>query len=199
MAKVLFIQSFSPKIYELNDLTFNNHIKYFNKHTYSFIFKNETYNSGLFDFKGVVKYLDEFDIVVTLGCDCIITDFDTPIESFASNYISVLQESIFSYYCGTFCNGEILIFNKKDEQIYSIGEKLDFIWKDMSSQQNMHEAQTLKLDISKAREVLGWNPLLSIDETLNKTFEWYRAWMTRKNLERLTEKQIEDYMAMEIR
>ena len=125
MAKVLFIQSFSPKIYELNDLTFNNHIKYFNKHAYSFIFKNETYNSGLFDFKGVAKYLDEFDIVVTLGCDCIITGFDTPIESFASNYISLSQESMFSYYCGTFCNGEILIFNNKGKEIYSIVESLD--------------------------------------------------------------------------
>ena len=73
----------------MNDLTFNNHVKYFNKHGYSYIFKNETYNSGLFDFKSVARHLDEFDIVATLGCDCIITDSNESIESFANNYISL--------------------------------------------------------------------------------------------------------------
>lgn len=125
MNKVLFIQSFSKNIYDLNDLTMNNHIRYFNKHDYSFIFKNETYFNGLFNFKSVIKYFDEYSIVVTLGCDCIITNDEVPIESFSNNYITVSQESAFSHHFGTHCNGEIMVFNRKDDKLFSILNALD--------------------------------------------------------------------------
>lgn len=38
-----------------------------------------------------------------------------------------------------------------------------------------HEAQTLRLDSGKARERLGWTPLLSLDQTVGMTVAWYRA------------------------
>ena len=38
---------------------------------------------------------------------------------------------------------------------------------------NNHEAKLLKLDISKAKEKLGWMPLLDFEETLKYTVEGY--------------------------
>lgn len=37
-----------------------------------------------------------------------------------------------------------------------------------------HEAGILKLDISKARDVLGWNPVMNAEEAVKKTMKWYR-------------------------
>ena len=87
--KVLFLHSFSKNIYNINDLTINNHIRYFNRHEYSFIYINEQYNKGLFKFKLVKKYFEEYDVVVTLGSDCIITNFDIPITDYMTNYVTV--------------------------------------------------------------------------------------------------------------
>jgi CDP-glucose 4,6-dehydratase len=39
----------------------------------------------------------------------------------------------------------------------------------------LHEARALRLDNSKARERLGWTPLLTLDETVTMTVDWYRT------------------------
>jgi len=39
----------------------------------------------------------------------------------------------------------------------------------------LHEAELLRLDISKALNRLSWQPRLNIDQTLRWTAEWYRA------------------------
>lgn len=39
-----------------------------------------------------------------------------------------------------------------------------------------HEARYLKLDISKAREQLGWRPVWALDDALGRIVEWHRAW-----------------------
>ncbi len=45
--------------------------------------------------------------------------------------------------------------------------------KDISSNDDLHEAKLLSLDISKARFMLGWTPTLDIDETIEYTTVWY--------------------------
>ncbi len=40
----------------------------------------------------------------------------------------------------------------------------------------LHEAGYLKLDSSKARQLLGWRPRWSLGVALEKTVEWHRAW-----------------------
>ncbi len=39
-----------------------------------------------------------------------------------------------------------------------------------------HEAQQLKLDCSKARQLLKWSPVWSLDECLQQIASWHKAW-----------------------
>jgi CDP-glucose 4,6-dehydratase len=39
---------------------------------------------------------------------------------------------------------------------------------------NLHEAQLLTLDIKKAQSRLGWNPRLTLNETVEFTVDWYK-------------------------
>jgi CDP-glucose 4,6-dehydratase len=58
-----------------------------------------------------------------------------------------------------------------------------------------HEAHTLRLDNSKAGVELGWRPILSFDESVRMTAEWYRAYLAdpRAGAD-LTLNQIETYV-----
>jgi len=57
-----------------------------------------------------------------------------------------------------------------------------------------HEAQLLKLDCSKARTLLGWRSLLSIEKTLAWTVDWYKSYYSDTNfLRKKTEEQITNY------
>lgn len=47
-------------------------------------------------------------------------------------------------------------------------------WKDTSNKNNAHEAKLLSLDISKARNYLGWRPILNIYEAIKLLVEWYK-------------------------
>jgi CDP-glucose 4,6-dehydratase len=42
-----------------------------------------------------------------------------------------------------------------------------------------HEAQSLALDSTRARTLLGWNPRMNFKDTLAKTALWYRAYLDR--------------------
>jgi CDP-glucose 4,6-dehydratase len=59
-----------------------------------------------------------------------------------------------------------------------------------------HEAHHLKLDCSKAHQQLGWWPLLSVEDTLTLTAQWYRAHMANARGDtEMTLRQIRHYMA----
>jgi CDP-glucose 4,6-dehydratase len=56
-----------------------------------------------------------------------------------------------------------------------------------------HEANLLRLDITRAERELGFKPRLSAAQAVAKTIEWYRAYYANDNIARLTEKQICEY------
>lgn len=57
----------------------------------------------------------------------------------------------------------------------------------------VHEAATLRLDATKAHQILGWQPRLPIETALAWTVEWYRAWQAGEPMDQRTEAQIEAY------
>lgn len=65
------------------------------------------------------------------------------------------------------------VYTVKDvvEKIIFFAQKGE--WKDTSDPNQLHEAQLLMLDISKAKEFLKWEPILNFDETIQYTTEWY--------------------------
>ena len=56
-----------------------------------------------------------------------------------------------------------------------------------------HEAHYLKLDISKARQVMGWAPRWSLDHALDKVIEWHHAWLQKQDIRKVCLKQIDEY------
>jgi len=44
---------------------------------------------------------------------------------------------------------------------------------------SFHESRLLKLDISKARSMLGWKPKLNLKETFDYTFGWYKNYYNK--------------------
>lgn len=55
-----------------------------------------------------------------------------------------------------------------------------------------HEATLLYLDSAKARTVLGWKPVWNIEESINRTADWYRQWQEDKNL--ISKIQLKQYI-----
>lgn len=51
--------------------------------------------------------------------------------------------------------------------------------KDISDSNEKHEANILTLNISKAKSLLEWNPVLDIDQTIDFTVEWYKKYKTK--------------------
>lgn len=65
-------------------------------------------------------------------------------------------------------------------------------WQCDESQQP-HEANSLKLDSSKARNQLNWKPRWSLQTALEKTVEWHEAWRKAEDMRGITLMQIDDY------
>ena len=58
------------------------------------------------------------------------------------------------------------------------------------------EAHFLKLDASKAKLSLGWQPYLPLPQALDWIVEWYRGFRADKDLRHLTLRQIERFAAL---
>lgn len=56
-----------------------------------------------------------------------------------------------------------------------------------------HEAGFLKLDSSKAKKLLLWEPKWNSEIAVKKTVEWYRAYTDKENMSKITSAQIESY------
>ena len=73
-------------------------------------------------------------------------------------------------------NSEVSVATVADKIIAHWGEGE---WRRVQLEKAPHEATYLKLDSSKSRALLGWRPLLDLDETADMTAEWYRKAISR--------------------
>jgi CDP-glucose 4,6-dehydratase len=58
-----------------------------------------------------------------------------------------------------------------------------------------HEANYLKLDVSKAKSRLGWRPKWKLTEALECIISWHRAWLAREDMRSISLEQIQNYNA----
>jgi CDP-glucose 4,6-dehydratase len=61
------------------------------------------------------------------------------------------------------------------------------------TEENYHEAQTLRLDSSKAQLKLGWRPQWPLERALAETVVWHQAFANGRNMRDFTLRQIHDY------
>ncbi|WFR56313.1 CDP-glucose 4,6-dehydratase [Anaerocolumna sp. AGMB13025] len=57
-----------------------------------------------------------------------------------------------------------------------------------------HEANFLKLDCSKIKNIFNWNPRWSVELAIEKTVEWSKAYQKGENIPELMDKQIIEFM-----
>jgi len=57
-----------------------------------------------------------------------------------------------------------------------------------------HEAVFLKLDISKAKTRLHWQPVWKLDDTLKRIVDWHQGWLNDKDMQMVCLKEIDEYM-----
>ena len=92
-------------------------------------------------------------------------------------------------------------FGPRDEDarpVQWIVERLCETWGDGASWtlqpgNHPHEASFLKLDISKARQRLHWNPRWSLETALTRITEWHQAWLAGRDMRALCLNQIAQY------
>jgi CDP-glucose 4,6-dehydratase len=92
-------------------------------------------------------------------------------------------------------------FGPNDEDakpVQWIVERLTEQWGDGASWQldggdHPHEAHYLKLDCSKARMRIDWQPRWQLARTLEMIVAWQRAWLAKEDMRSFTLKQIKQY------
>jgi CDP-glucose 4,6-dehydratase len=72
----------------------------------------------------------------------------------------------------------------------------DAEWK-LDTDVHPHEAGYLKLDSSKAKQHLGWQPRMHLGQTLEFVVEWYKAYYHMNDVRTLTEGHISRYELLE--
>jgi len=82
--------------------------------------------------------------------------------------------------------------------VLEVTEYLSHLWGnedswELDSSKNPHEAHCLRLDCSKAQNILGWSPALNLQKALEWTFEYYRKYHQKQNTLQLIKDQIQFY------
>lgn len=93
-------------------------------------------------------------------------------------------------------------FGPYDEDIIPVKKIADSIIKfwgggrlEINTTEQPHEAQLLKLDVSKARFKLNWKPAYNSEKAIEKTVDWYRKFYDKKtDMRKFSTLQIEEYV-----
>ncbi|MFT4929151.1 MAG: CDP-glucose 4,6-dehydratase [Phenylobacterium sp.] len=95
-------------------------------------------------------------------------------------------------------------FGPEESDVRSVGyiiSKINELWDNdddfvVLEKSELHEANLLKLDSTKAKTLLNWQPQLSIDECLDNVVAWYKAQCENQDLHAVTMKQISNYFGL---
>ena len=85
-----------------------------------------------------------------------------------------------------------------EKSVQWIGNRIAELWgirnyKPVNQPNALHETQSLKLDSSKARNLLRWSPVYDINSALEHTVHWYKSWLNKADAYEICSKQIDEY------
>lgn len=86
-----------------------------------------------------------------------------------------------------------------EKRVWDVAQITASLWGDSAkveadlSLNLLHEAEVLKLDISKTRCQLGWEPQWSVERALSATVDWHKACLNRADMHKYTKEQIFTY------
>ncbi|MCH9634302.1 MAG: CDP-glucose 4,6-dehydratase [Chlamydiae bacterium] len=88
--------------------------------------------------------------------------------------------------------------SEESHSVRAVVEKAMTIWPeeiqwDHEISNQVHEANFLKLDSSKARKYLNWSPQKKIDEIMESTLNWYIAYFNHEDLMNYSTQEITKY------
>ncbi len=72
------------------------------------------------------------------------------------------------------------------EKASKVWDKVHYQIENVDIKEKKHEAGLLKLDIEKANQVLNWSPILSGDESIKMSLEWYKEYYQNGTVQSLT-------------
>lgn len=96
-----------------------------------------------------------------------------------------------SYNVGPSENGCITTGRLVDLFIHLSGDKIARI--DRPEKNAVHEATFLKLDCTKIKTVLNWQPRWNVADAVAKTVLWTLIWMDNGNVSRVMDRQIDEF------
>jgi CDP-glucose 4,6-dehydratase len=88
--------------------------------------------------------------------------------------------------------------DKGAKEVLWIVKKMALLWGEdanwtINQNQNPHEAKNLKLDITKAKEILGWHPIVGLNYALESIVRFHRAHQASENIKKYCLDQIEEF------
>jgi CDP-glucose 4,6-dehydratase len=91
--------------------------------------------------------------------------------------------------------------DEDSRSVQRIVEHMADMWGDgarwhIETRDHPHEATYLKLDITKARTRLGWEPILRLSDALKLTLDWAKEHQTSTDARKITLTQIRDYQTL---
>lgn len=97
-------------------------------------------------------------------------------------------------------------FGPNDQDVQTVKwivEKMTADWDhkqnwEIDSLDQPHEANYLKLDISKAKNKLGWEPKWDLATAIQKIIKWHQSWQSGENTQSLCIDQIKQYQNKDI-
>ena len=89
-----------------------------------------------------------------------------------------------------------------DANVLQVAQTVAHLWGDDARVEivgaaNLPEAATLRLDSTKASQMLGWKPRWNLNETLERAVEWYKAWQQGRDLRQIMTRQLADFAAQQ--
>lgn len=145
--KALLKSSHSQSNLDVFELTTKNHAAYCSRHGYTYLPVEEPYNPYL-DSKQLLSYLEDYDIMMTIGCDLLIQHLEWCVEDLMSPGITMCPELN-----STTLNADLIIYTR---------EAITIINNIESIQRRMRDGQTAFNHMKLRDKNIYVNPMLQI-------------------------------------